>query len=60
VFLDGALDVPDAPGLGIELDRRAVSTLHQRWLDLGIRDRDDVAAMQIANPDWKQPALPRY
>jgi glucarate dehydratase len=60
VFLDGALDVPDAPGLGIELDRRAVATLHQRWLDLGVRDRDDVAAMQIADPRWEQPALPRF
>jgi glucarate dehydratase len=60
VFRDGALEVPDTPGLGVELDRDAVATLHQRWLDLGVRDRDDVAAMRVADPQWEQPALPRF
>jgi glucarate dehydratase len=60
VFSTGAVEVPDTPGLGVELDRDAVKTLHQRWLDLGVRDRDDVAAMRTADPQWKQPALPRF
>jgi glucarate dehydratase len=34
--------------------------LHQRWLDSDVRDRDDVAAMQVAEPQWQQPALPRF
>jgi glucarate dehydratase len=60
VFSDGALEVPDTPGLGVELDHEAVAALHQRWLDLGVRDRDDVAAMRVADPQWEQPALPRF
>jgi glucarate dehydratase len=60
VFSAGALEVPDTPGLGVELDREAVATLHQRWLELGVRDRDDVAAMRVADPQWTQPALPRF
>jgi glucarate dehydratase len=60
VFVDGALEVSDEPGLGVELDREALTTLHQRWLDLGVRDRDDVAAMRVADPRWEQPALPRF
>jgi glucarate dehydratase len=59
-FVDGALDVSDAPGLGVELDRDALAALHRRWLDLGVRDRDDVAAMRVADPQWQQPALPRF
>jgi glucarate dehydratase len=59
-FRDGALDVPDTPGLGVELDRDAVATLHERWLDLGVRGRDDIAAMRVAHPQWEQPALPRF
>jgi glucarate dehydratase len=59
-FVDGALEVSDAPGLGVELDRDALAALHRRWLDLGVRDRDDVAAMRVADPQWQQPALPRF
>lgn len=59
-FTGGALDVPDAPGLGVELDRDAVAALHERWRRLDVRDRDDVAAMRLAHPDWTQPPLPRW
>ncbi|MQA09501.1 MAG: glucarate dehydratase [Pseudonocardiaceae bacterium] len=59
-FVDGALDVPDDPGLGVELDRDAVAALHDRWIRLGVRDRDDVAAMRKADPTWTQPSLPRW
>ena len=61
VFRDGELEVPDGPGLGVELDRDALASLHERWLERAdVRDRDDVAAMQRVVPDWKQPALPRW
>ena len=60
VFVDGALEVTDTPGLGVELDRDAVAALHRRWLDSDVRDRDDVAAMQVADPEFVQPALPRF
>ncbi|MEU6036984.1 glucarate dehydratase family protein [Actinomadura sp. NPDC047616] len=61
VFTGGALTVPDAPGLGVELDRDALAALHERWLRLPeFRDRDDVAAMRRADPSWSQPPLPRW
>jgi glucarate dehydratase len=59
-FVGGALEVPDTPGLGVELDRDALAALHERWLERGVRGRDDVAAMRVAEPNWEQPALPRF
>ncbi|MEW1750543.1 glucarate dehydratase family protein [Streptomyces angustmyceticus] len=61
-FRDGRLDVGDAPGLGVTLDRDRLAVLHRRWLadDGGLRDRDDAAAMRRADPDWVTPALPRW
>ncbi|MFI1658516.1 enolase C-terminal domain-like protein [Streptomyces sp. NPDC020472] len=54
VFRAGRLAVSDAPGLGVDLDREALATLHRRWLDDDgtFRDRDDTAAMRTAHPDW--------
>ncbi|MFB6529842.1 enolase C-terminal domain-like protein [Streptomyces sp. NPDC056399] len=55
VFRDGRLAVSDAPGLGVELDREALATLHRRWRedDGRYRDRDDAAAMRAADPEWR-------
>ena len=62
VFADGRVAVPDAPGLGVELDREKVRRLHRRWLedDGTLRDRDDAAAMRVAEPGWTTPAVPRW
>ncbi|MFD3334171.1 enolase C-terminal domain-like protein [Streptomyces sp. NPDC058700] len=56
VFRDGRLTVSDAPGLGVDLDRAALATLHRRWLDDDgtLRNRNDKAAMHRADPDWTQ------
>lgn len=61
-FQGGALPVSDAPGLGVELDRAALAALHERWLadDGTMRDRDDVAAMRVAEPGWTLPEPPRW
>ncbi|MDX3075074.1 glucarate dehydratase family protein [Streptomyces sp. NPDC088354] len=61
-FRGGRLAVSDAPGLGVELDRTALETLHRRWLDDdgGLRDRDDAKAMRRAEPGWVTPAVPRW
>ena len=40
-FEDGALPVPTAPGLGIELDRAALAALHENYLHCGLTRRDD-------------------
>ncbi|MEU0404420.1 enolase C-terminal domain-like protein [Streptomyces sp. NPDC006197] len=54
VFRAGRLTVSDAPGLGVDLDREALATLHRRWLedDGTLRDRDDAAAMRTVHPAW--------
>jgi glucarate dehydratase len=60
---DGYLDVPDAPGLGVELDDDAVAAAHELYLSEGLGARDDAIAMQYLVPGWtfdsKRPALQR-
>ncbi|WP_052866835.1 glucarate dehydratase family protein [Streptomyces niger] len=61
-FENGAVAVTDTPGLGVELDRDRLAALHRRWLDDdgSHRDRDDAAAMRLADPEWTTPAVPRW
>ncbi|MDR7303709.1 enolase C-terminal domain-like protein [Haloactinomyces albus] len=59
-FDGGAITVPDEPGLGVELDREALARLHERWSGSDVRTRDDVAAMQVADPHWSMPSMPRW
>ncbi|MFD5537309.1 enolase C-terminal domain-like protein, partial [Streptomyces sp. NPDC127079] len=61
-FDAGRVTVPDAPGLGVELDHEKLRRLHRRWLDDDgtLRDRDDAAAMRVAEPGWTTPAVPRW
>ncbi|MET0450838.1 MAG: enolase C-terminal domain-like protein [Mycobacterium sp.] len=62
-IVDGYLDVPQAPGLGVELDEAAVDAAHELYLAEGLGARDDAAAMQYLIPGWtfdsKRPALQR-
>lgn len=51
-IIDGAVRVPQGPGLGVELDHDALDRLHERYRDCGIRERDDVAQMRRFVPDW--------
>ncbi|GAB2942994.1 glucarate dehydratase family protein [Streptomyces heilongjiangensis] len=61
-FENGAVRVSDAPGLGVELDRARLAVLHERWLadDGSLHDRDDEAAMRVADPEWATPSVPRW
>jgi glucarate dehydratase len=61
-FDEGCVEVPDAPGLGVEVDRDRLAALHRRWLDDDgtMRDRDDAAAMRKADPRWVSPSVPRW
>jgi glucarate dehydratase len=62
-FEGGRVTVSDAPGLGVTLDPDKLAHLHARWLDPAyahLRDRDDAAAMQVLDPDWVTPAVPRW
>ncbi|MEU7206818.1 glucarate dehydratase family protein [Streptomyces sp. NPDC044989] len=61
-FDGGKVAVSDAPGLGVQLDRDKLAFLHRRWLDDDgtLRDRDDAAAMRVADPEWVTPSVPRW
>jgi glucarate dehydratase len=52
-FDDGALEISNEPGLGIELDRAALAQLHQQYLECGLTERNDEIEMQKVNPGWK-------
>jgi glucarate dehydratase len=62
-IVDGYLEVPDAPGLGVELDEDRVAAAHELYLSEGLGARDDAVAMQYLIPGWtfdsKRPALQR-
>ena len=49
---DGAIAVPRAPGLGIEVDRARLAQLHQQYLDCGLTERNDEIEMQKVQPGW--------
>lgn len=51
-FEDGAVRVPTAPGLGVELDPAKLVQLHQQYLDCGIRNRNDLAQMRKYQPEF--------
>ena len=59
----GLIDVPKAPGLGVQLDMAEVEKAHQLYLQHGLGARDDAAAMQFLIPNWafdpKRPCLQR-
>lgn len=58
-FEDGALRLPDGPGLGVTLDRAELARLHRTYLDCGIRVRNDAAERKKHQPDWTF-ARPKY
>ncbi|HEX4789154.1 MAG TPA: glucarate dehydratase family protein [Actinospica sp.] len=55
----GALAVPGESGLGVELDYDALEKLNRQYEDCGIRVRDDLSAMRLAEPGWER-LKPRF
>jgi glucarate dehydratase len=59
----GQVRVPEAPGLGVELDWAEIEKAHQLYRRHGLGARDDAAAMQFLVPGWrfdpKRPCLLR-
>jgi glucarate dehydratase len=52
-IVDGAIEVPKRPGLGIDIDMGQVMKAHELYRKLGSGARDDAAAMQYIIPGWK-------
>jgi len=49
----GRIEVPHAPGLGVQLDMAEVEKANQLYRGMGLGARDDAAAMQYLIPGWK-------
>ncbi len=62
-IINGHVQVPTAPGLGVELDMDEVTQANLLYQQHGLGARDDAAAMQYLIPGWtfnpKRPALVR-
>jgi glucarate dehydratase len=60
---DGAVRVPDRPGLGVTLDRERLAEAHELYIEHGLDARDDAIGMQYLVPGWqfdgKRPSLVR-
>ena len=52
-IVGGAVSVPEAPGLGIEVDMEQLEKAHQLYENMGLGARDDAVAMQYLIPGWK-------
>jgi glucarate dehydratase len=54
-IVNGAVRVPDGPGLGVELDRDALARGRERYDRCSYRNRDDAAEMRrFVDPTWKR------
>jgi glucarate dehydratase len=51
-IVGGCVAISDAPGLGVELDRNRLATLHNVYRNIDIRSRDDARQMRKYQPDW--------
>ncbi|AKO95034.1 glucarate dehydratase [Priestia filamentosa] len=49
----GVVEVPNRPGLGIEIDMEEVEKAHELYEKMGLGARDDAKAMQYLIKDWK-------
>ena len=52
-FEEGSVAVPEGPGLGVTLDRKALQALHENFLKCGLTERNDEIEMQKVTPGWK-------
>ena len=60
-IINGAIELPDRPGLGIEVDMERIEAAHALYQKLGLGARDDRTAMRYLVPGWtfhpKRPCL---
>jgi glucarate dehydratase len=51
-IVNGAIELPERPGLGIEIDEQRIEAAHALYRKLNLDDRNDSVAMQYLVPDW--------
>jgi glucarate dehydratase len=52
-IVDSRLTVPQAPGLGVEIDEERLAAANQLYNEMDLAGRDDSVAMQYLIPNWK-------
>ena len=52
-FEEGAVALPRAPGLGIEVDRDKLARMNAQYHACGLTERDDEIEMQKVQPGWE-------
>lgn len=52
-IIDGCIDIPDKPGLGIEVDMERILAAHEIYQKNCLGARNDSIGMQYLIPDWK-------
>jgi glucarate dehydratase len=52
-IVGGRIQVPDRPGLGVEIDMAEVEKANRLYKEHGLGARDDAIAMQFLVPGWK-------
>lgn len=59
-FINGAVPIPEKPGLGVELDMDQIGRLEERYRKFPYRKRDDEAEMRKrVDADWRR-VVPRW
>jgi glucarate dehydratase len=62
-IVDGEIAVPDAPGLGVRLDKERLLAAHELYQEKALGARDDAVGMRYLVPGWefdsKRPCLVR-
>lgn len=52
-IIDGKIDVPERPGLGIEIDMKQIEKANALYNKVAISGRDDARSMQFLVPGWR-------
>jgi glucarate dehydratase len=51
------MQVPQSPGVGVQLDLDKLARAHETYQKCGMRSRDDERTMQLVEPGWRRTLL---
>jgi glucarate dehydratase len=53
-IVDGKIQVPTGPGIGVSLDRDKLARAHEAYRKSGMQERDDAGTMRRMVPGWQR------